>query len=116
VWTQEATVIPPDLAFPGEIINFGGPVGLSGGTMVVGAQHDDDDDGSSSGSAYVFGLSDPDTDGDGVPDGEDAFPDDPYEWEDTDGNDVGDNGDAFPYDPVEWDDTDGDDVGDNGDV
>jgi parallel beta-helix repeat protein/predicted outer membrane repeat protein len=57
-----------------------------------------------------------DSDGDGVPDGEDAFPDDPNEWADSDGDGVGDNGDAFPNDPNEWADSDSDGVGDNSDV
>ena len=35
-----------------------------------------------------------DTDGDGYPDGDDAFPNDPTEWADTDGDGVGDNADA----------------------
>ena len=39
-----------------------------------------------------------DSDGDGVPDSEDAFPDDPNESLDTDGDGVGDNADAFPED------------------
>src|SRR5690606_17277275 len=34
-----------------------------------------------------------DTDSDGVPDSEDAFPDDETEWEDTDGDGVGNNAD-----------------------
>lgn len=33
----------------------------------------------------------PDQDGDGVPDSEDAFPDDHAEWEDTDNDGIGDN-------------------------
>ena len=69
-----------------------------------------------------------DTDGDGVEDSEDAFPNDPNEWLDTDGDGVGDNADtdddgdgrddandAFPLDPGEWVDTDGDGVGNNAD-
>lgn len=36
----------------------------------------------------------PDRDGDGVPDGQDAFPDDPNEWEDKDGDGIGDNADT----------------------
>ncbi|MED5272066.1 MAG: choice-of-anchor V domain-containing protein, partial [Candidatus Thermoplasmatota archaeon] len=56
-----------------------------------------------------------DTDGDGVDDEDDAFPDDPNEWDDTDGDGVGDNSDAFPNDATEWADTDGDGVGDNSD-
>ena len=39
-----------------------------------------------------------DSDGDGVPDSEDAFPEDPDETLDTDGDGVGDNADAFPED------------------
>ncbi|ACE83320.1 Thrombospondin type 3 repeat family [Cellvibrio japonicus Ueda107] len=35
----------------------------------------------------------PDRDGDGVPDDEDAFPDDPTEWSDLDGDGIGDNSD-----------------------
>ena len=33
----------------------------------------------------------PDTDGDGVPDSQDAFPNDPKEWADANGNGIGDN-------------------------
>ncbi len=35
-----------------------------------------------------------DTDGDGVPDSQDAFPNDPEEWADANGNGIGDNADA----------------------
>jgi hypothetical protein len=35
----------------------------------------------------------PDSDGDGVPDADDAFPDDPTEWADSDGDGLGDNSD-----------------------
>ena len=69
-----------------------------------------------------------DSDGDGFPDAEDAFPDDPNEWLDTDGDGLGNNTDtdddndgfddeydAFPKDASEWYDSDGDGVGDNGD-
>jgi hypothetical protein len=58
----------------------------------------------------------PDSDGDGVPDNEDEFPNDPTEWVDSDGDGVGDNGDAFPNDPSETSDSDGDGVGDNSDA
>ena len=58
---------------------------------------------------------DGDRDGDGVANGDDAFPDDPSESADSDGDGVGDNADAFPNDPDESGDTDGDGVGDNGD-
>ena len=56
-----------------------------------------------------------DTDGDGVGDNADAFPSDATETVDTDGDSVGDNADAFPSDPSETADTDGDGMGDNGD-
>jgi len=56
-----------------------------------------------------------DSDGDGVPDEDDAFPNDPTEWDDTDGDGVGDNADAFPNDPTETTDTDGDGIGNNAD-
>lgn len=50
------------------------------------------------GEAYVVGEAPGpvDSDGDGVPDDEDAFPDDPSEWADSDGDGVGDNADAYP--------------------
>ena len=57
----------------------------------------------------------PDSDGDGVPDEMDAFPNDPTETRDSDGDGVGDNSDAFPNDPNETTDSDGDGVGDNAD-
>jgi hypothetical protein len=56
-----------------------------------------------------------DTDGDGHPDDEDAFPNDSSEWLDSDGDGVGDNSDAFPNDSTETIDTDGDGTGDNSD-
>ena len=56
-----------------------------------------------------------DTDGDGVPDPQDAFPNDATESVDTDGDGVGDNADAFPNDATETTDSDGDGVGDNAD-
>lgn len=58
-----------------------------------------------------------DTDRDGVPDDEDAFPNDPNESQDTDGDGIGDNADFSPNDPTDGSDTpgeeDGDDEGDN---
>ncbi|MCG2826577.1 MAG: hypothetical protein L6265_08320 [Thermoplasmatales archaeon] len=45
---------------------------------------------------------DTDSDGDGVPDNEDAFPYNPSEWADSDGDGVGDNSDAYPNDPSKW--------------
>ena len=35
-----------------------------------------------------------DSDGDGVPDSQDAFPNDPKEWANTNGNGIGDNAEA----------------------
>ena len=70
-----------------------------------------------------------DADGDGVPDDQDTFPDDPDETTDTDDDGIGDNADtdddndgvgddtdAFPDDPDETTDTDDDGVGDNTDT
>ena len=70
----------------------------------------------------------PDTDGDGIVDPADAFPDDPADWVDLDGDGVGDvadpdddndgvadTDDAFPFDPTEWKDLDADGIGDNAD-
>lgn len=57
-----------------------------------------------------------DTDGDGVNDLLDAFPNDPNESADTDGDGVGDNADRFPSNPNESADADGDSVGDNADM
>jgi len=54
-----------------------------------------------------------DTDGDGVQDINDAFPDDPDEWADSDGDGVGDNSDVFPLNGDEWADSDGNGLGDN---
>lgn len=74
----------------------------------------------------AIGLTD--RDGDGVVDGEDAFPDDPNEWIDSDNDGIGNNADpnddndgvpdltdTFPQDPFEWIDSDLDGVGDNTD-
>lgn len=58
-----------------------------------------------------------DTDGDGYPDDEDAFPDDVTEWSDLDGDGYGDtHSDAFINDASEWLDSDGDGVGNNSDA
>lgn len=58
-----------------------------------------------------------DTDGDGVPDEDDAFPNDPNESADSDGDGIGDNADFSPNDPTDGADEpgeeDGDDEGDN---
>lgn len=57
-----------------------------------------------------------DSDGDGVDDALDAFPNDPLETVDSDGDGVGDNGDAFPNNAQETTDSDGDGTGDNSDA
>ena len=57
-----------------------------------------------------------DSDGDGVIDEEDEFPNDANETHDDDGDGVGNNTDAFPQDASETIDTDGDGVGDNADI
>ena len=85
--------------------------------------------GNLSGGTFDFSLKGPDSDGDGVPDDEDAFPDDPEESVDTDGDGIGDNADedddgdgvpddedAFPLNPAETEDTDGDGIGNNTDI
>ena len=59
--------------------------------------------------------SDPDTDGDGILDSIDDFPEDPNEWIDSDNDGFGDNSDIFPNNANEWNDTDSDGFGDNSD-
>jgi hypothetical protein len=56
-----------------------------------------------------------DSDGDGVGDEIDQFPNDPDESMDSDGDGVGDNLDQFPEDANESVDSDGDGIGDNAD-
>ncbi|MFK8031282.1 MAG: thrombospondin type 3 repeat-containing protein [Gammaproteobacteria bacterium] len=76
--------------------------------------------------AFIDTTGDVDTDGDGVPDGADAFFEDAMEWRDTDGDLVGDNADTdddgdgvpdlndrFPKDNTEVADSDEDGAGDN---
>lgn len=58
---------------------------------------------------------DPDPDGDGVPDSQDAFPFDARYHSDRDGDGVPDEIDTFPDNAAEWADTDGDGIGDNAD-
>ena len=61
-------------------------------------------------------VDEPDSDGDGVSDSEDAFPNDANETHDDDGDGVGNNSDAFPQDGNETHDDDGDGVGNNSDA
>jgi hypothetical protein len=67
------------------------------------------------GMAGVDQLPLTDSDGDGMPDNADSFPNDGNETKDSDGDGVGDNSDAFPQDGNETMDSDGDGVGDNED-
>ena len=64
----------------------------------------------------IFTAQGIDSDGDGVIDEEDRFPNDPDEKADSDSDGLADNADAFPFDPAEQFDGDGDGVGDNRDV
>lgn len=69
----------------------------------------------STGELPAFWIDDVDSDGDGVMDLADLFPDDPSEWADSDKDGYGDNSDAFPNDPTEWEDKNGNGIGDNDD-
>lgn len=75
---------------------------------------------------FFGGIYNPDNDGDGVQDSDDAFPNDASEWLDSDGDGIGNNADpdddndgvldvddAYSLDPTEWLDTDGDGIGNN---
>jgi hypothetical protein len=90
-----------------------GSVSLSsdGSTVAIGAYGN----GSNSGHVRIFSFTD-DSDGDGVPDIEDAFPLDSSESADSDDDGTGDNADAFPLDSSESVDTDDDGTGDNADA
>lgn len=59
---------------------------------------------------------DPDGDGDGVAESQDAFPFDARYHRDSDGDGVADEVDEFPTDPRESRDSDGDGLGDNADA
>ena len=64
---------------------------------------------------FNFTLAYGDSDGDGVTDDLDAFPNNPDEDTDSDGDGYGDNSDAFPDNANEHADQDNDGVGDNAD-
>jgi hypothetical protein len=66
-------------------------VTLPVGEHTIGLSVDDGNGGTDYDEVTITVKSD--RDGDGVPDDEDAFPDDPAEWADTDGDGVGDNAD-----------------------
>ncbi len=86
-WTEQVKLVASDAAASDQ---FGISVALDGNTALVGARLDDDV-GISSGSAYVFTLTGPDTDEDGIPDADDNCPADynPLQ-EDTDEDLLGD--------------------------
>ena len=75
-----------------------------------------DEYGQSKGYGVLSIISFSDSDGDGVIDIEDAFPNDANETHDDDDDGVGNNSDAFPNDANETIDSDGDGVGDNNDA
>ncbi len=73
-----------------------------------------------SGGIVCYGGADSseDSDGDGVYNHVDAFPNNPTQWEDSDGDWHGDNAageeaDEFPQDASQWSDLDGDGYGEN---
>ncbi|MEE2787618.1 MAG: hypothetical protein VX589_09780 [Myxococcota bacterium] len=75
-----------------------------------------DDVGGQSAEPAAAGQPAMDTDGDGVTDDDDAFPNDDSESADSDGDGVGDNADVFPNRADESADEDGDGIGDNEDA
>jgi len=91
-------------------------VNFAGGGLGAGSINRNVDVATDSVLLDVISGSGSDTDGDGVIDENDAFPNDPTEWDDSDGDGVGDNADAFPNDPDETVDTDGDGTGNNADL
>jgi hypothetical protein len=78
------------------------------GLSFISLKLDTDGDG-------VIDTEDPDIDGDGFANEQDAFPSDIEEWLDSDSDGVGDNADALPFDASETLDTDGDGIGNNAD-
>ena len=98
-----------------------------GRSSILGCSNDSQDLGVVYSALIKFDV-DSDTDGDGVDDNVDAFPEDAGEWRDTDGDGQGDDADpdddgdlvedstdAFPKNPDESLDTDGDGLGNNAD-
>ena len=73
-WVQQAKLTAPDGTYSD---SFGYSVAVDGDTAAVIGVRYDDDMGDNSGSAYVFILTAPDRDGDGVPDDQDNYPDIP---------------------------------------
>ncbi|MCH8148555.1 MAG: hypothetical protein IH987_11260 [Planctomycetes bacterium] len=93
-------------------VGFEAPIfeNLVGGPLAINVSGDGGpSNGNNNGSGEV------DRDGDGVPDDQDMFPDDPDESVDSDNDGVGDNADVFPDDSSETSDADNDGTGDNAD-
>ncbi|MCH2641414.1 MAG: SBBP repeat-containing protein, partial [Candidatus Thalassarchaeum sp.] len=65
------------------------------------------------GTSYLDVYGCVDSDGDGVSNLNDQFPNNPDLWQDSDRDGVEDDIDAFPYNPSQWLDSDGDGFGDN---
>ena len=109
---QDGTDVTADFVWDGA------GTGSFTGTLANPNSSDSDGDGvNDSEDAFPNDASETvDTDSDGVGDNADAFPNDPNETADSDCDNVGDNADEFPSDATETVDTDGDGVGDNGDV
>ena len=134
--TDKDGVVNPFDAFPEDFYQQTDKDGDGyGDNQAVPNGDDCPDDYGKSNATGLLGC--PDADGDFYADTEDAFPEDPLQWEDTDLDGWGDNygwvnttiadesdvgnlitirdqwGDAFPLDPSQWSDTDGDGFGDN---
>ena len=80
-------------------VSAAGDVNNDGYDDLISGAHQDDNTGSNSGSAFVYSgalllaWTPVDTDGDGVVDGQDAFPNNAAEWADTDADGIGNNAD-----------------------
>jgi len=70
-----------------------GPPAADDDTGDDDATGDDDTTGDDDSTGDDDTTAEVDSDGDGVPDADDAFPEDPTEWEDTDGDGTGNNAD-----------------------
>ncbi len=106
---EEDGDLSANVSLSGMVVNV-----LISGEYVI-TYYCEDSDGNSVEVRRVVIILEWDSDGDGVPDKDDAFPDDANETSDRDGDGVGDNADAFPDDGRESADSDGDGVGDIGD-
>ncbi len=83
------------------------PTGDFTGNLTVPVTVNDGTDSSGVFSVSIAVLALTDSDGDGVPDVDDAFPDDPNETSDSDGDGIGDNADTDHDNdgmPTEWED------------